>query len=76
MNEAEMSVILERLPWYQDLSLDSRERMVVEMLLRTQDPSDLGTRDAFVKSLLYWRDVAYTDVKWARFDMLLEVGDL
>ena len=70
-----MNATLEQLPWYKDLILVNRERMVAEMLVRITDPI-LGTQEEYVGALLWWRDVAHTDVKWARFDSLKDVGEL
>lgn len=75
MNEFDMNATLEKLPWYKDLILDNRERMVAEMLVRIQD-DELSTQEAYVEALLFWRGIAHTDVKWSRFDMLKDVGEL
>ena len=63
--------ILDRLPWFEDLS----EEHQVELLNITADHISVGSPlSEFVNLLLEWSEVAHRDAKWARLQMLREAG--
>ena len=65
--------ILDRLPWFEDLTEDHQ----VELMNVTADHIALGSPlSEFVDVLLHWSEVAHGDAKWTRFGMLRETGIL
>ena len=63
--------VLARLPWFRDLSQNHRTDMLADIVERLVVNS---SRDEFAALLVRWSDVAYTDVKWARLELLRESG--
>ena len=65
--------ILDRLPWFDDLSEDHQ----IELIDVTADHIAIGSPlSEFVDVLLHWSEVAHADAKWTRFAMLRETDIL
>ena len=63
--------VLGRLPWFRDLSRAHRAQMLEEVGARLVVES---SRAEFTEILLHWAQVAYTDTKWARLELLKDSG--
>jgi len=67
----ELSEVLQRLPWFGELTHEHRADMLSEVLERlVVDASS----EEFTALLLSWSEVAHRDVKWSRFALLRESG--
>ncbi len=65
--------ILAKLPWYGDLAPRHRDDMLDEV----QDLMVAGTtRPIYAKLLERWAEVAHSDLKWAKFELLRISGIL
>ena len=65
-----LSDVLERLPWFGDLTFEHRTQMLAEVAARLDD----GSRDEFTALLARWAAVSYEDIKWARLELLRQSG--
>lgn len=63
--------LLNRLPWFRDLTAQHRREMVEQVTARM---TDMLTRDQYADLLEAWAIVAHGDQKWARFELLRESG--
>lgn len=63
--------ILGRLPWFRDLSRAHREQMLEEVGERLVVDA---SREEFTGMLLRWAQVAHSDTKWARLELLRDSG--
>ena len=63
--------VLGRLPWFRDLSRDHRAQMLDEVTARL---SVDASREEFTDMLLVWAQVAHSDTKWARLELLRHSG--
>ena len=66
-----LTEVLERLPWYGQLSDEHRASMLEEFSDRLLATT---SREEFTKRLRAWATVAHDDAKWARFRLLQESG--
>ena len=66
-----ISDLLGKLPWFRDLSVSHRREMVEQVASRMTDET---TREQYASLLEDWADVAHTDQKWSRFELLRESG--
>lgn len=65
--------LLDRLPWFRDLTAEHRREMVEQVNARMGVDT---TREHYATLLERWSAVAHTDQKWARFEILRESGIL
>jgi hypothetical protein len=63
--------VLGRLPWFRDLSRDHRAAMLDAVTARLAVDA---SREEFTDMLLQWAQVAHSDTKWARLQLLRESG--
>jgi hypothetical protein len=66
-----LSDLLERLPWYKDLTAAHRREMSDSL---DGMMSDNPTKDQYDLVLEYWANIAHVDLKWARLELLREAG--
>ncbi len=70
-NLPELREVLQRLPWFRDLSREHRTEMLSEIVERLILEA---SREEFTELLQRWALVAHSDVKWSRFELLRESG--
>jgi hypothetical protein len=63
--------VLDRLPWFGQLSDEHRADMLAEFSERLLTST---SREEFTRRLTEWAAVAHRDAKWARFHLLQESG--
>jgi hypothetical protein len=63
--------LLDRLPWFRDLTAPHRREMVDEISARMAQET---SREYFASVLQRWAECAHIDQKWARFQVLREAG--
>ncbi len=70
-NLPELQEVLQRLPWFRDLSRDHRDELLSDVAARLVVDA---SREEFAAVLAEWSDIAHRDLKWSRFALLLESG--
>ncbi len=63
--------VLQRLPWFRDLSREHRAQLLDEVTERLVVGA---SREEFTTILLEWARIAHSDTKWARLELLQQSG--
>jgi hypothetical protein len=66
-----LDTVLEKLPWFRDLTRLHRDEMLDEVQSHLKIDT---TRDEYASLLERWAGVAHGDAKWTRFELLRESG--
>ena len=65
--------VLDKLPWFGDLSREHRSQLLGEVADRLVVET---SRDEFTALLIHWAEIAHHDAKWRRYVQLRDSGIL